>query len=186
MLHEMVLTKRVVIPMDTLSKNKEVPASVVANKLLKHLSYIKACEEGYFLAVTKLISIGHGDDTFCSEHILFPVDFRCRMFIPMAGEVMTGIVHKINALGVFLRSGPMNFVYLARRMMPNYNYVLGEIPSFLREDSSKIGIGVVVRYKVLAVRWVGDRLREFRVLARIDADGLGPVSLNGLDGMEML
>ncbi|KAH6769992.1 hypothetical protein C2S52_014795 [Perilla frutescens var. hirtella] len=185
MLREIILTKQVVISVKSLDENKEVLASFIVNRLLKQLSYAKACEYGYLLAVTKLISIGRGDSTFCSEHILFPVDFSCRTFTPVNGEVMTGIVHRVHRRGVFLKSGPMNVVFLADTEMPNYHYVLGGSPAFVREDSSKIEIGVVVRYMVLAVRWKQDRLREFRVMASITADGLGPVSLNGLDGMDL-
>lgn len=185
MLREVIFTFKVGIPIKNLDKNKEVLASVIANRLLKQLSNMKACEYGYLLAVTKLISIGRGDNKFSSQHILFPVDFCCRIFTPMDGEVMTGIVHKINDRGVFLKSGPMNMVYLSARLMPNYHYVLGENPAFVRDDSSKIEIGVVLRYMVFAVKWIEDRWREFRVLASIDADGLGPVSLNGLDGIDL-
>lgn len=185
MLREVVLTHRVVIPVKSVDKNKEVLASFIVDRLLKQLSNVKACEDGYLLAVTKLISIGRGYSTFGSEHILFPVDFCCRTFTPVDGEIMTGIVHKIAHRGVFLKSGPMNMVYLAEGLMPNYHYVSGENPAFVREDSSKIEIGVVIRYRVLAVRWIEDRWNEFRVLASITANGLGPVSLNGLDGMDL-
>ncbi|KAI3469689.1 hypothetical protein Pfo_026352 [Paulownia fortunei] len=185
MLREVIFTIRVGIPVKNLDQNREVLTSVIANRLLKQLSNMKACEYGYLLAVTKLISIGHGDNKFSSEHILFPVDFSCRIFLPVDGEVMTGIVHKINERGVFLKSGPMNMVYLSARLMPNYYYVSGEKPTYIREDSSKIEIGVVLRYMVFAVKWIEDKWREFRVLASIDADGLGPVSLNGLDGIDL-
>ncbi|PIN08845.1 DNA-directed RNA polymerase subunit E' [Handroanthus impetiginosus] len=185
MLHEVILTFRVGIPIKTLENNREVLSSVIVNRLLKQLSNVKACEYGYLLAVTKVIGIGHGDNKFSPQHILFPVDFSCLTFLPVDGEVMTGIVHKINENGVFLKSGPMNMVYLSSRLMPNYYYVSGENRTFVRDDLSKIEIGVVIRYMVFAVKWIEDRWREFRVLATIDADGLGPVSLNGLDGIEL-
>lgn len=184
MLREVVLTHQVVISVKSVGKNKEVLASYIIDRLLKQLSHGRACEYGYLLAVTKVISIGCGDNKSSSEHILFPVDFRCRTFTPVDGEVLTGIVHKINHRGVFLKSGPMNIVFLSARLMPNYFYVLGESPTFVRDDSSKIEIGVVVRYLVFAVRWIEDKWREFRVLASIASDGLGPVALNGLDGID--
>lgn len=184
MLREVVLTHQVVISVKSVEKNKKVLASYIIDCLLKQLSHGKVCEYGYLLAVTKLISIGRGDKNSCSEHILFPVDFHCRTFTPVDGEVLTGIVHRISDRGVFLKSGPMNMVFLSAQMMPNYFYVLGEKPSYVRDDSSKIEIGVVVRYLVFAVRWIEDKWREFRVLASIASDGLGPVSLNGLDGID--
>lgn len=185
MLREVVLTHQVAISIKSMDKNKEVLASYIVKCLLKQLSRIKACEHGYFIAVTKLISIGRGDDKFSSKHILFPVDVCCRTFTPVDGEVMTGRVHIIGPRGVFLKSGPMNMVFLSPQKMPNYDYVSGNSPAFVGEDSSKIEMGVVVRYTVLAVRWIQDQWNEFRVLASIASDGLGPVSLNGLDGIEL-
>lgn len=185
MLREVILTIRVVIPLKILEKNNEVLTSVVANRLLVQMSKMKACEYGYVLAVTKLISIGCGDDKISSQHIIFPVDFSCRILTPVAGEVMTGIVHKITGSGVFVKSGPMNMVYISSQVMPGYHYVPGETQRFIRDDLSKIEIGVAVRYVVIAVRWIDDKWREFRVVASIDADGLGPVSLNGLDGLDL-
>ncbi|XP_057771405.1 DNA-directed RNA polymerase V subunit 7-like isoform X1 [Salvia miltiorrhiza] len=185
MLRKIVITKHVLISVKNMGENKEVLTSYITERLLKQLSFTKACEYGYFLAVTKLISIGHGNTEFSSEHILFPVDICCRTFTPVVGEVFTGIVHKVFERGVILKSGPMNMVYLSARKMPDYFYVLGESPTFVRDDGSKIEIGVVVRYSIFAVRWIEDKRREFRVLATIDSDGLGPVALNGLDGVDI-
>ncbi|KAL8525022.1 hypothetical protein ACS0TY_014586 [Phlomoides rotata] len=185
MLREVIYIMRVRIPIKILENNKEVLTSVVANRLLLQMSNLKACEDGYMLAVTKLIRIGLVDDEFNSQHIIFPVKFCCQIFTPVAGEVMTGIVHKISDGGVFLKSGPMNMIYLSSRLMPDYHYVPGETQRFIRDDLSKIEIDVVVRYVVFGVRWIDDKWREFRVLASIKADGLGPVSLNGLDGIDL-
>ncbi|XP_047947897.1 DNA-directed RNA polymerase subunit 7-like protein [Salvia hispanica] len=182
MLREVVLTHQVWVSVKSVDINKEILASYVVGRSLKQLSKDKACKHGYMLAVTKLIRIGRGENKLCPEHILFPVVFRCRVFIPVAGEVLTGVVQHVVMGGVFLKSGPMHMVYLSTRLMPNYLFVPGE-RTYVRDDSSKIGIGVVVRYSVYAVRWIEDKYREFRVLATIDADGLGPVALNGLDGI---
>ncbi|KAL6548337.1 hypothetical protein OROGR_008758 [Orobanche gracilis] len=184
MLREVIGTVGVLIPVKDLDQNRKVSSSLVANRLLLQLSQIKASECGYLLSVTKLVRIVRADNEFGSRNIILTVEFRCQTFLPVHGEILTGIVHKINRLGVFLKSGPMNVVYLSTRLMPDYHYVSGKDPSHTREDSSRIGIGVVVRYVVFAVRWIEDELKEFRILASIDGDGLGPVSSNGLDGMD--
>ncbi|XP_073053431.1 DNA-directed RNA polymerase V subunit 7-like isoform X3 [Primulina eburnea] len=184
MLHEGIFTLKVAVPVNNLDKNREVLVSVIVNRLLKQLSNIKASEHGYFLAVTKLRSIGQEDTNFSSQHVLFPVDFHCRTFIPVQGEVMTGIVRSVQHNGIFLKCGPMNIVYLSAQLMPDYHYVSGE-NLYQRDDSSKIENGVVVRFMIYAVRWIEDMWRDFRVLATLKGDGLGPVSLNGLDGLDL-
>ncbi|OIS98857.1 dna-directed rna polymerase v subunit 7 [Nicotiana attenuata] len=76
------------------------------------------------------------------------------------------------------------FVNLNVRKMPNHNYVSGEKPFFLCDDHARIENEVAVRFMVFAVRWNDDR-RNFDVLASITGDSLGPISLNGLDGLEL-
>ncbi|KAL3649070.1 hypothetical protein CASFOL_005473 [Castilleja foliolosa] len=176
----------VLVPVKDLDKNRKIRSSIILTRLLTRLSQVKASECGYLISVTKLLGIEPTSNYVCdSQHIAFTVEFRCRTFLPVAGEIFTGIVHKINPLGVFLKSGPMNIVYLSTRKMPNYQYVPSRNRVFVREDLSRIEIGVVIRYMVFAVRWSDDERKEFKVLASIDGDGLGPVSLNGLDGMDL-
>ncbi|CAA0806642.1 DNA-directed RNA polymerase V subunit 7 [Striga hermonthica] len=186
MLRDVVGTVGVLVPVKDLSKNRRAIGSIIASHLLTRLSQIKVCECGYLLSVTKLLNISRGQIPFGSHHIAFTVEFRCRTFLPVQGEIMNGVVHRIMRHGVFLRSGPMNIIYLSLRLMPNYHFVPGENPAHVREDMSRVEIGVVVRFMVYAVRWVeDDELKEARVLASIDGDGLGPLSLNGLDGVEL-
>ncbi|GFP95873.1 DNA-directed RNA polymerase iv subunit 7 [Phtheirospermum japonicum] len=186
MLRDIIGTVGVLVPVKDLDKNRKVRTNLIANRLLTHLSQVKASECGYLLSVTKLLAIEPNGDNVCgSQHIPFTVEFRCRTFLPVHGEILTGIVHKINRLGVFLKSGPMNIVYLSTRLMSNYHYVVGGNRAYVGEDLSRIEIGVVIRYMVFAVRWSEGEQREFKVLASIDGDGLGPVSLNGLDGIDL-
>ncbi len=67
--------------------------------------------------------------------------------------------------------------------MPNYQYVAGENPVFLSNELAKIENDVVVCFMVLGVRWIekrGDFTKEFVMLAGIEGDSLGPISLSGV------
>ncbi|KAK4478159.1 hypothetical protein RD792_017441 [Penstemon davidsonii] len=187
MIREIIFDYEVHFPTKNLEKNGEILTSFIVTKLLNQLSRYRACKCGYLLAVTKLVSIGHGHNKSSPHCTCFPVEFRCRTFIPVNGEIFTGVVKHVLERGVFLKSGPMNIVYLSSLKMPNFNYVSDKIEKlvFMRDDLSKIEVGVVVRFVVFAVKWVEDRQREFRVLASIDGDGLGPVSSNGLDELDL-
>lgn len=177
----------VVVPGKYVEKNGRVPGNVIMNLLLKYLLKIKATKDyGYFLAVTDLKSIGGGYIEDSYGYVPFPVKFSCRMFTPIAGEIMVGIVHKVQSEGVFLKSGPMNFVYLSAQKMPNYHFEPdGEKPSFLNNDQSRIEMGVAIRFVILAVRWVQRMEGEFAVLASLVGDSLGPISLTGYDGLDI-
>ncbi|KAI5649366.1 hypothetical protein M9H77_35371 [Catharanthus roseus] len=175
----------VIIPVKFMEKGHPVLKGLVATRLLHQLSAVIATENcGYFLAVTKLKSIGRGKPCESSTCIIFPVTFCCRTLIPKNGEIMTGTVHIVQKRGVFLKCGPMNQIYLSSQKMPNYQYVETENPFFLSNDMSRIEKNGVVCFSVFAVRWKEDKYRQFKILASIEGDSLGPVSLAGTDVIE--
>ncbi|KAH0634209.1 DNA-directed RNA polymerase V subunit 7-like [Solanum tuberosum] len=176
----------VVVPMEDIKKSGELPGSIVIRRLFSQLTFLRATEDcGYFLKVTKVKSVGSGKLLDSSKYIMFPVTFHSRTFLPKTGEVLVGIVIEVCRHGVFLKCGPMNSIYLSVRKMPNYNYVSGENPFFICNDQSRIENEVAVRFVVYAMRWSRTLVRKFDVLASIDGDSLGPVSLNGFDGLEL-
>ncbi|PQP94109.1 DNA-directed RNA polymerase V subunit 7-like isoform X2 [Prunus yedoensis var. nudiflora] len=108
------------------------------------------------------------------------------MFLPHKGDILEGVVHHVYRLGVFLRCGPVKYVFLSARKMPNYRYVVGEKPVFLHDDLARIEKDVVVRFEVLGVRWIERRediTKEFMMLASLQGDMLGPVT--GPDGLDL-
>ncbi|XP_060180012.1 DNA-directed RNA polymerase V subunit 7-like [Lycium barbarum] len=186
MLCEFEVHLYVVVPVEDLKESRELPGSIVIRRLFNQLTFLRATEDcGYFLKVTKVKSVGNGKLSDSSKYIIFPVTFYSRTFLPKTGEVLVGIVIKVCSDGVFLKCGPMNSIYLSRRKMPNYNYVSGENPFFLCDDHSRIENEVAVRFVVFAMRWSRTLVRKFDVLASIEGDCLGPISLNGLDGLEL-
>lgn len=166
--------------------------SFIVSRLLKDLLSEKASKDhGYFLGVTSLKKIGKGEvvdksgDVF---YVSFPVVFNCRTFLPYKGEILQGVVHRILRLGVFLRCGPLKYAYLSARKMPGYQYVPGKNPLFLSGELAKIENGVVVCFKVLWVRWkerMGHVKKEFVMLASLEGDSLGPVSLPGSGELDL-
>ncbi|KAK3009180.1 hypothetical protein RJ639_013520 [Escallonia herrerae] len=185
MLHEAECYYHVPIPAKDIDKNGKVALSSVATCLLKCVLELKADERcGYFLAVTKLKSIGKGYEF--SGSCYFRVDFNCRTFLPVDGEIMVGVVYAIRRSGAYLKCGPMNYVYLPARKMPGFHLVDGKNPHFLADNLSRIKNGVMIRCKVFAARWI-EKIRhierEFIILASLEGDGLGPISMPGYDKM---
>ncbi|KAK6929852.1 hypothetical protein RJ641_003946 [Dillenia turbinata] len=157
----------------------------IVTLLLEDLLLNKASKDhGYFLAVTRLKSIRKMEVKEELGCMLFHLVFHCRVFKPVAGEILDGVVDKVCRYGAFLRCGPVRTAFLSARKMGGYSFVAGANPFFVNADFSKISIGVVVRFRVLAVRWK-DVEREFQVLATLEGDFLGPVSLSGFDDLEL-
>ncbi|KAK3190227.1 hypothetical protein Dsin_029788 [Dipteronia sinensis] len=190
MFSEVELLRDVAVLAEHLDRNGLVSQRFIMTRLLEDLLKEKANKDlGYFLAVTSLKSIGNGKLQDESGNMFFPVAFKCRTFMPLRGEVLEGVVHHIYRFGVFLQCGPVKYAFLSFRKMPNYSYVPGENPTFVNDQLAKIENGVVVRFFVLGVRWIEKRgeimKRDFVMLASLEGESLGPISLSGTDEIDL-
>ncbi|KAG5236309.1 hypothetical protein OIU76_011134 [Salix suchowensis] len=174
---------------ENLDRNGLAPQRSIITHLLKDLLNMKASKDhGYFLAVTSLKSIGKGEVVNKSGEVLFDVEFNCRTFMPMKGEILQGVVHRTFRHGVLLRCGPVKYIFLSARKMPSYQYISEENPVFLNDELARIENNVVVRFSVLDVRWIEkmwDMRRDFMMLASLVGDSLGPISLCGSDELDL-
>lgn len=189
MYYEVELVRDVPVLAENFKRDIPISQQSIIKRLLEDLLREKASKDhGYFLAVTSLKRIGKGEVVDESGDVFFPVVFNCRTFLPFRGEILEGVVHQIFRFGVFLRCGPIKYAFLSARKMPSYQYVPGENPLFLSNELGKIETDVVVSFMVLDVRWVekrGDIKMEFMMIASLEGDSLGPITLSGSDELDM-
>ncbi|KAG5554506.1 hypothetical protein RHGRI_012150 [Rhododendron griersonianum] len=166
----------VIIPAESLDTKGLMLQKSIIIRLLDDFSTKKATKDlGYFLAVTTLDHIGEGKVRQHTGDVLFPVLFSCVTFKPLRGEILEGVVHKILKHGVFLRSGPIENIYLSNQKMSDYKNVPGENPIFMNDKLSKIEKDVVVRFSVIGTKYI-EVEREFQAVVSLEGDFLGPVS----------
>ncbi|KAF3456867.1 hypothetical protein FNV43_RR01521 [Rhamnella rubrinervis] len=187
---EVELVRDVPVLAENFKRDIPISQQSIITRLLEDLLREKASKDyGYFLAVTSLKRIGKGEVVDESGDVFFPIVFNCRTFLPLRGEILQGVVHQIFRLGVLLRCGPIKYAFLSARKMPGYKYVPGENPLFFSNELGKIETDVVVSFMVLDVRWIekrGDIKMEFMMLASVDGDSLGPITLSGSDELDLL
>ncbi|RLN29290.1 DNA-directed RNA polymerase V subunit 7-like [Panicum miliaceum] len=143
-------------------------------RLLEDVTNRRASKEhGYYIAVNQLKAISEGKVRELTGDVLFPVTFTCITQKPMKGEVMVGYVDRILKHGVFLKSGPVESIFMAEKSMSDYKYIGGENPMFMN-DHSKLEKDTAIRFKVMGLRWM-EADRQFQLLATIAGDFLGPL-----------
>ncbi|TYJ20151.1 hypothetical protein E1A91_A09G242400v1 [Gossypium mustelinum] len=85
--------------------DKPVSRRFILACLLDNLFKEKASEDhGYFLAVTRLKSIGKGNVMDESGNTVFTVVFTCRTFKPFPGEELQGVVRYITRRALEMRT----------------------------------------------------------------------------------
>ncbi|KAB2625524.1 DNA-directed RNA polymerase V subunit 7-like [Pyrus ussuriensis x Pyrus communis] len=166
----------VVIPAESLDMKGLMLQKSIVVRLLEDFASRKATkDQGYYLALTTLESVGEGKVRQQTGDVLFPVVFSAVTFKLFRGEIAEGVVHKVLKHGVFLSCGPVENMYLSKMKMPDYDYVPGENPVFMNRKMSKIEKGTTVRFIVIGTKWL-EAQREFQALVGLHADYLGPVS----------
>uniref|UniRef100_A0ACD5WNL4 Uncharacterized protein n=1 Tax=Avena sativa TaxID=4498 RepID=A0ACD5WNL4_AVESA len=164
----------VLIHPDQLSPEGLLLRKSILTRLLEDMTNRKASKDhGYFVAVNELKAISEGKVRELTGDVLFPVTFTCITEKPMKGEIMVGSVEKILKHGVFLKSGPMENIFLSGKTMSEYKYIGGESPMFMK-DHSKLEKGTAVRFKVMGFRWM-EADRQFQLLATLTGDFLRPL-----------
>ncbi|KAK1629207.1 hypothetical protein QYE76_003522 [Lolium multiflorum] len=164
----------VLIPADQLSPEGLLLRKSIIVRLLEDITNRKASRDhGYYIAVNELKAISEGKVRELTGDVLFPVTFTCITEKPMKGEILVGSVEKILKHGVFLKSGPMENIFLSEKTMSEYKYLGGESPMF-RKDHSKLEKDTIVRFKVMGFRWM-EADRQFQLLATLAGDFLGPL-----------
>uniref|UniRef100_A0A6V7QS92 DNA-directed RNA polymerase subunit n=1 Tax=Ananas comosus var. bracteatus TaxID=296719 RepID=A0A6V7QS92_ANACO len=170
---EVEMPWNVLISPDQLSPKGLLLQKAIIVRLLEDIANRKASKEhGYYIAVTALNSIDEGKVRELTGDVLFPVTFSCLTQKPTKGEILVGSVDKILKHGIFLKSGPIDSIFLSEKMMRDYKYVAGENPMFLSEKHSKLEKDTVVRFKVLGLKWL-EADRQFQLLATLAGDFLG-------------
>ncbi|KMT01896.1 hypothetical protein BVRB_9g209220 [Beta vulgaris subsp. vulgaris] len=165
----------VIIPAEHMDVKGLMLQKSIILRLMEDFAAKKATKDlGYLLAVTTLDNIGEGRVRQQTGDVLFPVTFSCLTFKIFRGEVLEGTVYKVLRHGVFLRSGPVETIFLSAQKMHGYQLVPGENPMFISEKQSKIEKNVVVRFSVIGTKWV-ETEREFQAVVGLEGDFLGPV-----------
>ncbi|ODV93093.1 hypothetical protein PACTADRAFT_52147 [Pachysolen tannophilus NRRL Y-2460] len=116
------------------------------------------------------IEVGKGKILPTSGYAEFQVKYRAVVWRPFKGEVVDGIVSKVERIGIFVDVGPLE-VFIAVQTLPNeltYN-PSNNPPAFMSEDQL-ITKGSKIRLKITAVR---SDVNHIVALGSINEDYLG-------------
>ncbi|XP_020584925.1 DNA-directed RNA polymerase V subunit 7-like [Phalaenopsis equestris] len=170
------LKRDVAVPPDQLHHTGLLLRKNIILRLLDNITHLKASKEhGYYVAVTTLDSIAEGRIHDLTGEVVFPVSFSCTTVRPHKGEILHGTIDKVLKHGIFLKSGPLENIFLSAKMMKDYKFRMEEEAMFVNENlQSKMVRGSKVRYRVLGIKWI-EWDRCFQMLATLAGDFLGPI-----------
>ncbi|PKU72528.1 DNA-directed RNA polymerase V subunit 7 [Dendrobium catenatum] len=173
---EIEMKGNVVVPPDQLDSKGLLLRKGIILRLLDDIACKKASKEhGYYVAVTTLNYVAEGQVHELTGEVIFPVSFSCTTVKPCKGEILAGTIDKVLKHGIFLKSGPIQNIFLSEKMMKDFKFSMAEEPMFVNEDQhSTMEKGTKVRFKVLGIKWI-EWDRGFQMLATLAGDFLGPI-----------
>ncbi|KAK8945410.1 hypothetical protein KSP40_PGU006688 [Platanthera guangdongensis] len=173
---EVEMQGNVVVHPDQLDSKGLLLRKGIILRLLEDIACRKASQEhGYYIAVTALNSVAEGRVQELTGDVVFPVSFNCITLKPSKGEILLGTVDKVLRHGIFLKSGPIENIFLSEKKMEDYKFVMSEEPKFINDrQQSRMENGSRVRFKVLGIKWM-EWDRGFQMLATLTGDFLGPI-----------
>ena len=108
-------------------------------------------EEGLFIALTKVNSIGEGTIIPGDGAIYYDTNFEVLAYKPIMQEVIEGVVSEITEFGVFVRMGPIDGLVHVSQVMDDY-VSYGETGVLSGKDSKRVlKVKDKVRARIIAI-----------------------------------
>ena len=109
-------------------------------------------EQGVFLAVTEVISIGEGSIVPEDGAIHYPAEFKVLVYRPELNEIVTGEVVDITEFGAFTRIGPLDaLVHVSQVMDDKIAYDPKGATFTGRKTGNRLKEGDLIRARIVGV-----------------------------------
>lgn len=123
---------------------------------------------GFIIKISKINKISPPRICYVDGSSKYDIDFKVITFHPLRGEIMDGIVSRINSEGIYVNVGPME-VWISKRCMPEelkfeYGTYKSNNVEIEKEDE--------IRLKLLGIR---KENTNFNGIGVINKDFLGPL-----------
>ncbi|CAM6098947.1 unnamed protein product [Calypogeia fissa] len=159
MFSEVEFEWKVLVQPDAMKSSAHIHRAVIL-KLLKDFNDVKCTQQhGYHVVLTTLESIGVGKLWEWRGCVAFPVRFRCVVFNVFTNEHVLAVVTEINSDGIYSQCGPIESVYIAKRLMRDYDLLSTEVDSLEVTKwrnfitGTTIKKGDVIRVEILKTEW---------------------------------
>jgi DNA-directed RNA polymerase II subunit RPB7 len=165
----MEFQQAIVMPPNSLNKNLK---ALLNAKLIEKVQGSVSEKYGYIILVISVGEISNGKILNTSGDVLFMVSYTAIVMKPFVGEVVDGVIEKVEKYGIHVSVGPMK-VFISNAKFPQdfeYREDLNIYES--KKANDKLKMDSEVRFRIMGVQYEDN---DFHPTGTMNEDYLGPL-----------
>jgi DNA-directed RNA polymerase II subunit RPB7 len=169
MFFAMLFEQAIVMPPSSLYKDLK---SLLKAKLIEKVQGSVSEKYGYVICVINVEEPSCGKILDTSGDVLFNIKYKAIVMKPFVGEVVDGVIEKVEKYGIHVQVGPIR-VFISNTQFPS-DFVYREDNNMYesRVNSDKLKIDTEVRFRIMGVQYEGN---EFHPTGTMNENYLGPL-----------
>lgn len=159
----------IVMPPSSLNKNLK---ALLKSKLIEKVQGSVTEKYGYIILVYTVGEISNGKILNTSGDVLFMVSYSAIVMKPFVGEVMDGVIDKVDKYGIQASVGPMRVFISNGNFPPDFEYKEDQNIYESKKLNDKLKLDTEIRFRILGVQYEDN---NFHPTAIMNEDYLGPL-----------
>lgn len=165
----MVFEQSIVMNPNCLYKNLK---SLLKAKLIEKVQGSVSEKYGYVVCVISIEEPNTGKILDTSGDVLFNIRYKAVIMKPFVGEVMNGVIDKVDQYGIHVGVGPIKVFISNTQFPPDFEYNPNSNFYISRSKNDKLGVNTEIRFRITGVQFEGN---EFHPTGTMNDNYLGPL-----------
>jgi DNA-directed RNA polymerase subunit E'/Rpb7 len=127
---------------------------------------------GYVVVVLSVEEPSSGKILDTSGDVLFNIRYRAVIMKPFVGEVMDGVIDKVEKYGIHVSVGPLKIFISNSQFPPGFDYHEQSNSYISKVQNDKLQIDTEVRFRIMGVQYDNN---EFHPTGTMNENYLGPL-----------
>jgi DNA-directed RNA polymerase II subunit RPB7 len=165
----MTFEQAIVMPPNTLHKDLK---NLLKAKLIEKVQGSVTEKYGYIICVIYIEEPSSGKILDTSGDVLFNMRYKAVIMKPFQGEVLDGVIEKVEKYGIHVAVGPIKVFISNSQFPPDFVYREDNNLYESKMNNDKLKIDSEVRFRIMGVQFEGN---EFHPTGTMNENYLGPL-----------
>jgi DNA-directed RNA polymerase II subunit RPB7 len=165
----MFFEQAIIMPPSCLYKNLK---DLLKAKLIEKVEGSVSEKHGYIICVLSVDDPSTGKILDTSGDVLFSIRYKAVIMKPFVGEVVDGVIEKVDQYGIHVNVGPIKVFISNSQFPPDFEYSGSNNYYISRSKNDKLSVGSEVRFRIMGVQFEGN---EFHPTGTMNENYLGPL-----------
>jgi DNA-directed RNA polymerase II subunit RPB7 len=165
----MIFEQAIVIPPNLLHRDLK---SHLKARLIEKVQGNVTEKYGYIICVINIEEPNAGKVLDTSGDVLFNIKYKAVVMKPFVGEVVDGVIEKVEKYGIHVGIGPIKVFISNSQFPPDFEYHEGNNVYVSKTRNDRLAVDSEVRFRIMGVQFEGN---EFHPTGTMNENYLGPL-----------